>query len=98
MQFNRDRMKIFNEALSVFNKCFPSVPPKKRSRSESFSGDRSGGVLSSDRSGLGSSIGKIGITNGLELEQQKSEERTKNAIPNKRTRTSLADVRVFILN
>jgi hypothetical protein len=33
-------------------------------------------------------------TSGFELEQQKSEERTKNIVPNKRTRTSLVDVRV----
>jgi hypothetical protein len=91
-------VKIFNEALSVFNKFFPSVPSKKRSRSEGFSSDRSS-VLSNDRSVLGPSIGKSGIqshaiTSGFELEQQKSEERTKNAVTNKRTRTSMLDVRV----
>lgn len=91
-------MKIFNESLSVFNKFFPSIPSKKRSRSESFSSDRPS-VLSSDRSVLGPNVGKIGIqshaiTSGFELEQQKPEERTKNAVPNKRTRTSLVDVRV----
>ncbi|KAH8482441.1 hypothetical protein H0E87_029764 [Populus deltoides] len=32
-------------------------------------------------------------TSGFELEQQKPEEQTKNAVPNKRTRTSLVDVR-----
>lgn len=91
-------MKIFNEALSVFNKFFPSIPSKKRSRSDGFSNDRSS-VLSNDRSILGTNVGKIGIqshaiASGFELEQQKSEERTKNAVPNKRTRTSLLDVRV----
>lgn len=59
-------------------------------------------MLSSDRSVLGTNMGKIGIqshtvTGGFELEQQKSEERTKNSIPNKRTRTSLVDMRVCIL-
>lgn len=59
-------------------------------------------VLSSDRSILGPKMGKIGIqshavTGGFELEQQKSEERTKNSVPNKRTRTSMVDVRVCIL-
>ncbi|XP_021637956.2 uncharacterized protein LOC110633597 isoform X2 [Hevea brasiliensis] len=95
----RERMKIFNEALSVFNKFFPSVPSKKRSRSESFSSDRDrpNSLLSTDRSVLGHSLGKMGIHNhpvtggGFELEQQKSEERTKNVVPNKRTRTSLVD-------
>ncbi|XP_060961109.1 uncharacterized protein LOC133031642 isoform X1 [Cannabis sativa] len=95
----RDRVKIFNEALSVFNKFFPNVPSKKRSRSEGFPSDRSGAVLSNDRSGLGTSMGKIGIQNhsipgSFELEQHKSEERTKTALPNKRTRTSFADAKM----
>lgn len=97
----RERVKIFNEALSAFNKVFPSIPSKKRSRAESFSNERSSSMLSSDRSVLGPNMGKIGIQNhavsgGFELEQQKSEERTKNSIPNKRTRTSLVDARVRI--
>lgn len=91
-------MKTFNEALSVFNKVFPSIPSKKRSRSDCFSNDRSS-VMLSDRSVLGPSVGKAGVqghavTGGFEIEQQKSEERTKNIVPNKRTRTSLIDVRV----
>ncbi|XP_062091080.1 uncharacterized protein LOC133797254 [Humulus lupulus] len=95
----RERVKIFNEALSVFNKFFPNVPSKKRSRSEGFPSDRSGAVLSNDRSGLGPSMGKIGIQShsipgSFELEQQKSEERTKTALPNKRTRTSFADAKM----
>ncbi|KAJ7979300.1 Serine/arginine repetitive matrix protein 2 isoform 2 [Quillaja saponaria] len=93
----RERVKIFNEALSVFNKIFPTIPSKKRSRSEVFSNDRSG-VMLSERSVLGPSIGKVGIqshaiSSSFELEQQKSEERTKNIVPSKRTRTSLMDVR-----
>ncbi|KAM1047180.1 hypothetical protein ACFX2C_026572 [Malus domestica] len=97
----RERVKTFNEALSVFNKVFPSIPSKKRSRAESFSNERSSSMLSSDRSVLGPNMGKIGIQNhavsgGFELEQQKSEERTKNTIPNKRTRTSLVDARMDV--
>ncbi|XWS72213.1 hypothetical protein CRYUN_Cryun02cG0020800 [Craigia yunnanensis] len=93
----RERMKTFNEALSVFNKFFPSIPSKKRSRSESFSGDRPNALLSSDRSVLGPTIGKMGMHNhsiagGFEFEQQKSEERPRSAVPNKRTRTSLLDM------
>ncbi|XP_039041407.1 uncharacterized protein LOC120180044 isoform X2 [Hibiscus syriacus] len=93
----RERVKTFNEALSVFNKFFPSIPSKKRSRSESFSNDRSNALISGDRSVLSPSIGKMGMHNnsiagGLEFEQQKSEERPKSAIPNKRTRTSLVDM------
>ncbi|XP_044463715.1 uncharacterized protein LOC123194538 isoform X2 [Mangifera indica] len=93
----RERMKLFSEALSVFNKCFPSIPSKKRSRSESFANDQRSALLSSERSVLGSNLSKMGIhshaiPSGFELEQQKSEERTKIAVPNKRTRTSMVDV------
>ncbi|KAL4318819.1 hypothetical protein GQ457_18G001480 [Hibiscus cannabinus] len=99
----RERMKTFNEALSVFNKIFPTIPSRKRSRSESFTSDRSNALLSSDRSVLGPSVGKMGIHNhsiagGFEFEQQKSEERPKSAFPNKRTRTSLLDVRMDMQN
>ncbi|XP_039044251.1 uncharacterized protein LOC120183656 isoform X2 [Hibiscus syriacus] len=93
----RERVKTFNEALSVFNKFFPSIPSKKRSRSESFSNDRPNALISGDRSVVSPTIGKMGMHNnsiagGLEFEQQKSEERPKSAIPNKRTRTSLVDM------
>ncbi|XP_012450104.1 uncharacterized protein LOC105773044 isoform X1 [Gossypium raimondii] len=99
----RERVKTFNEALSVFNKFFPSIPSKKRSRSESFSNDRPNALLSGDRSVLGPTIGKMGMHNnsvagGFEFEQQKSEERPKSTIPNKRTRTSLVDVRMDMRN
>ncbi|TXG61608.1 hypothetical protein EZV62_012971 [Acer yangbiense] len=99
----RERMKIFYEGLSVFNKFFPSVPSKKRSRSESFNNDRPSVMSSSERSVLGPGLGKMGIqshtiSGSFEMEQQKSEERIKNAVPNKRTRTSLADVRMDVRN
>ncbi|KAL1097424.1 hypothetical protein V6Z11_D05G034400 [Gossypium hirsutum] len=99
----RERMKTFNEALSVFNKFFPSIPSKKRSRSDSFSGDRCNALLSSGRSILGPAIGKMGMPNlsvagDFEFEQQKSEERPKNVVPSKRTRTSLVDVRMDMRN
>ena len=92
-------MKIFNEALSVFNKFFPSVPSKKRSRLEGCPGDRTGAVLSSDRPFMSPGLGRTGaqnhaITSSIELEPQKLGERSRNAVPNKRTRTSLVDVKV----
>lgn len=95
-------MKTFNEGLSVFNKCFPGIPSRKRSRSDVLSGERSNGILLNDRAAMGPTVGKIGalnnnIASGFELDQQKTEERTKIAIPNKRTRTSMADPRVCIL-
>jgi hypothetical protein len=89
----RERLKIFNEASSVFNKFFPSVPTKKRSRPEGFSNDRSG-----DRLALGPGMGKMGIQGQtlpgcFELDQQKLDERPKSGALNKRTRTSMMDVR-----
>lgn len=95
----RERLKIFTEALSAMYKYFPSIPSRKRSRSDVLSADRSNNLFPSDRTVLGSGIGKMGtqshaIASGFELEPQKPEERTKIAIPNKRTRTSMVDVRV----
>ncbi|KAL8456756.1 hypothetical protein ACS0TY_034018 [Phlomoides rotata] len=94
----RERAKVFNDCLSVLNKCFPTIPSRKRSRLDPLSNDRSNTLLSIDRSASGMGIGKMGLqnhanTNGFELEQQKSEERTKNSIPSKRTRTSMVDIR-----
>ncbi|KAE9608149.1 hypothetical protein Lalb_Chr08g0232421 [Lupinus albus] len=96
----RERAKMFGEALSGFNKVFPSITSKKRSRAEGFSNDRSTFTLS-DRSVSGKTIGKAGVqghaaTGGFEHEQQKSDEKTKNIVPNKRTRTSLVDVRMDV--
>lgn len=99
----KERGKIFSEALILFSKNFPSIPStsKKRSRSDVLSSDRSNTLLLSDRSVLGSSMGKMGtqsnaIMGGFELGQQKSEERTKSAVPSKRTRTSLVDGKVDV--
>ncbi|CAI8589798.1 unnamed protein product [Vicia faba] len=96
----RDRAKMFSEALSRFNKDFPNITSKKRSRADNFSTDRSGFTLS-DRPVLGPSIGKVGahghaVIGSFEHDQQKLEERTKNAVPNKRTRTSLVDVKMDV--
>lgn len=100
VQLNRERAKMFSEALSRFNKDFQSITSKKRSRAENFSNDRTSLMLS-DRSVLGPSLGKVGVqghavAGSFEHEQQKLEERTKLAVPNKRTRTSLVDVKVSV--
>lgn len=97
--FNRDRAKMFSEALSRFNKDFQNIISKKRSRAETFSNERSSFALN-DRPVLGTSTGKVGVeghavTGGFEHDQPKLEERTKN-VSNKRTRTSLVDVRVCV--
>ncbi|CAA3008371.1 Hypothetical predicted protein [Olea europaea subsp. europaea] len=94
----RERVKTFNDCLSVINKCFPTISSRKRSRLDTLSNDRSNALLPTDRSGSGVSISKMGSQShasmsSFELEQQRSEERTKNAIPNKRTRTSMVDPR-----
>ncbi|CAI9765947.1 unnamed protein product [Fraxinus pennsylvanica] len=94
----RERVKIFNDCLSVINKCFPTIPSRKRSRLDTLSNDGSNALLSTDRSSSGMGISKMGSqshasTSSFELEQQRSEERTKNSIPNKRTRTSMVDPR-----
>ncbi|XP_009603745.1 uncharacterized protein [Nicotiana tomentosiformis] len=86
----RERVKIFTESLSVINKCFPSIPSRKRSRSDVLSNERPN---LSDRSVSGAGIAKLGTQSGYELELQKSEERTKSSVPNKRTRTSMVDLR-----
>ncbi|KAA8534812.1 hypothetical protein F0562_029746 [Nyssa sinensis] len=98
---NSERLKIFNGALSVINKCFPSIPSRKRSRSDVLCSDRRTALFPSDHSVLGMGIGKMGmqshaLASGFELEQQKSEERTKLAVPNKRTRTSMVDVKADV--
>ncbi|GER34365.1 hypothetical protein STAS_10566 [Striga asiatica] len=95
----RERVKIFNDCLSVINKCFPAIPSKKRSRLDALSNDRSNTLLSIDRSASGMNVGKMASqnhlsTNGFEVELQKPEERAKGAIPSKRTRTSLVDARM----
>ncbi|KAL3830004.1 hypothetical protein ACJIZ3_018806 [Penstemon smallii] len=97
----RERVKILNDCLSVINKCFPSIPSKKRSRLDALSNDRSYSVLPIDRSAAGMGIGKMGsqnhgTTSDFELELQKCDERTKNAIRNKRPRTSMIDSKMDV--
>lgn len=97
----RERVKIFNEGLLVVNKCFPSIPSRKRSRPDVLSGERPNALFASDRSAVGAGVSKVGtqshtLPGGFELEQQKPEERSKNVIPNKRTRTSMVDPRMDV--
>nr|GMD11979.1 uncharacterized protein LOC109186567 [Ipomoea batatas] len=94
----RERGKIFYESSSVFQKCFPNVPSRKRSRSDVLSNDRNSALFSTERLASGTGISKMGTQShsnmgGFEVEQQKSDERAKTAIPSKRTRTSMTDVR-----
>ncbi|KAK9055590.1 hypothetical protein SSX86_026674 [Deinandra increscens subsp. villosa] len=96
----RERVKVFSETLSLINKCFPSIPSRKRSRPDALPGDRSSGLLL-NRAPMGAGISKMGtqshsLTNAFDFEQQKVEERGKSVIPNKRTRTSMVDQRVEV--
>ncbi|KAF5802491.1 hypothetical protein HanXRQr2_Chr06g0260111 [Helianthus annuus] len=96
----RERVKAFSETLSVINKCFPSIPSRKRSRPDVLPGDRSSGLLL-NRAPMGQGVGKMGtqshsLTHAFDFENQKVEERGKNVIPNKRTRTSMVDQRVEV--
>ncbi|KAK9102514.1 hypothetical protein Sjap_019768 [Stephania japonica] len=89
----RDRAKNFNDAILKFDKCFPNISTRKRSRLDMPPSDRSNGSLSVDRSALGGSMNKGHVMpNGLDLEMQKAEGRTKNATPNKRIRTSMVEM------
>ncbi|KAG8367198.1 hypothetical protein BUALT_Bualt16G0047700 [Buddleja alternifolia] len=97
----RERVKIFNDCLSVVNKCFPIIPSRKRSRLDALSNDRSNTLLSIDRSASEMGSGKMGSKNyastrDLDLELQKSKVKTKNATPCKRARTSIAGARMDV--
>lgn len=99
VQYIRERGKIFYESSSVFQKCFPNVPSRKRSRSDVLSNDRNSALFSTERLASGTGISKMGTQShsnmgGFEVEQQKSDERAKTAIPSKRTRTSMVDPRL----
>ncbi|XP_043706101.1 uncharacterized protein LOC122655817 isoform X2 [Telopea speciosissima] len=95
----RERSKSWDEFLSKFDKCFPSISPKKRSRVDVSLSDRSTMPLPGDRAVLGGNIAKLGtqshaMPSSFDLDTQKLEERsqrTKTALPNKRIRTSMVD-------
>lgn len=87
----------------MFQKCFPNVPSRKRSRSDVLSNDRNSALFSTERLASGTGTSKMGTQShsnmgGFEVEQQKSDERAKTAIPSKRTRTSMVDPRVCTLD
>lgn len=98
----RDRAKSLSEALFKLDKSM-GVMTRKRSRSDVSPSERSNVSLPGDRSVSGGSINKMGsqshILNSANYEpgSQKPEDRTKNAVPNRRVRTSMVDVRVCIL-
>ncbi|XP_051148349.1 uncharacterized protein LOC127263393 isoform X2 [Andrographis paniculata] len=97
----RERLKIFNDCLSVYNKCFPSNSPRKRSRLDTLFNDRSNTLLSVNKPHSRMGSDKLGTqnfagTSGLDLLNHKSEEMTKNVPPSKRARTSMMSDKVDI--
>ncbi|KAF9612584.1 hypothetical protein IFM89_002180 [Coptis chinensis] len=95
----RDRVKILNETTSKLDKCFPNFLTRKRSRSDLPPSDRPNSSLLVDRTVNGGGIAKVATqsqTSAFETETPKLEEKTKNVVPSKRTRTSLMDVQMDV--
>ncbi|PIA64249.1 hypothetical protein AQUCO_00100022v1 [Aquilegia coerulea] len=93
----RNRLKMLNETTSKFDKCFQNILPRKRSRSDVASSDRESSLLV-DRTVFGG-IAKVGTqsqASAFDTESPKLEEKTKNIVPSKRTRTSLLDVQMDV--
>lgn len=90
VSMTRDRAKMWNESINKLDKYCLALQSKKRQRNEVSSSERSNGA----------NVLKMGSQthqNGSDLVTQRLEDRTKNAVPNKRVRTSVAEVRVCIL-
>ncbi|XP_043721272.1 uncharacterized protein LOC122668803 isoform X2 [Telopea speciosissima] len=98
----RERVKSLEEILSKFDKSFPSISARKRSRVDISLSDRSTASLPCDRAVLGGNMAKLGtqnhvMTSNFDIDPQKLEERsqkTKGAVPNRRIRTSMVDMDV----
>ncbi|KAJ0973415.1 hypothetical protein J5N97_021374 [Dioscorea zingiberensis] len=81
----RDRVKLFNESIVKLEK-YRNLLPRKRQRNETPSGEKPGGP----------SLLKMGNQvhqNPPDLVVQRSEERAKSIVPNKRARSSIAELR-----
>ncbi|KAJ4952124.1 hypothetical protein NE237_028956 [Protea cynaroides] len=98
----RERLKTLDEVLSKFDKCFPSISARKRARVDISLSDRSTASLLCDRAVVGGNTVKLVtqshmMSSNFDLDPQKSEgrsQKTKSAVPNKRMRTSMVDVRM----
>ncbi|XP_058110303.1 uncharacterized protein LOC131253351 isoform X2 [Magnolia sinica] len=93
-----DLAKSLNDGISKIDKYCQGAPSRKRSRPD-VSSERSNVLLLGDRSVQGGTVSKMGSqshlnSSGFELGPQKSEEKTRNTVPNKRVRTSMADMDV----
>ncbi|KAI3913681.1 hypothetical protein MKX01_035877 [Papaver californicum] len=91
-----DQVKVCTEVISRFDKGFPNLWTRKRSRSDIQPSDRSNTSLAVDRLASGGIAGKLatqsnGTSSGFDHEHPKLEEQCKNAVPSKRIRTSMVD-------
>ncbi|XP_020108296.1 uncharacterized protein LOC109724063 isoform X2 [Ananas comosus] len=87
----RERGRYFDDAIQKIDKLYP--PPRKRSRGDTLSSDQSNILVS------GGTIPKSGPqshlnANGLELGVSKVEERTKNAIQNRKFRSPILETQI----
>lgn len=93
------RVKGLAEVLSAMDRIYQGGVLRKRSRSDVASGDRLQPAGPSDRTvpASGGSVTKMAsqshlAPNGLVVGLQKSDDRSKHGVPNKRVRTSMLDV------
>eukprot|EP01018_Ginkgo_biloba_P012311 Gb_07255 [translate_table: standard] len=91
----RERVKFLNEAICKLDKYRLPLLSRKRSRTEV---SPSNTLLTVDRSAVGGNLLKTGsqnhaASNSVDPGSQRSDERNKAAVPNKRVRTSMVDVR-----
>nr|XP_029123956.1 uncharacterized protein LOC105057117 isoform X3 [Elaeis guineensis] len=90
----RDRAKACSEAALKIDKYCHNLS-KKRSRADISSNERSGALL--PRGSISKTNPQSHLTSrGLDLGPQKSEERSKTTVPNRRIRTSMVEVRMDV--
>ncbi|KAL6003344.1 hypothetical protein ACLOJK_023567 [Asimina triloba] len=92
-----DRSKTWDDAISKIEK-YQNIVSKKRSRSDLSSSECSNSSVLGDQSVPGGTVSKMVSqshlsSSGFELGPQKSEDKAKKAVPKKRVRTSMADMR-----
>ena len=82
---------MFDESLHKVNKYYDALSVKKQQRNDIITNERSGGLNFMK-------IGSQSSRNPAELVNQKAEDRAKNAVLNKRVRSSVAEIRVCSLD
>ncbi|KAK1263287.1 hypothetical protein QJS04_geneDACA008488 [Acorus gramineus] len=82
----RDRVKLLNDYISKLDKYRQTILSRKRPRNDIQPSERSGGVNLSK-------IGSHAHQNPPDILGQRLDDRAKSAVPNKRARSSVAEVR-----